>query len=256
MPTNLLEKFAGLALQGIMANPVYANHSADRISEDAIKVATSLVMKLEQEFDRSSRPTEPHSPSKVDIPNVIEEYDRDNIPVIRDAATFIPLHYSGKKICFIGSLAFIRKHSLTVELNDKFGTLIDISLDGKEPPYSHQNFEDKRVYAIMHFENNFIWYTLESIEDVTPKPPEKLAIAQAITLIKEGKVEDVLSREDEDVFKTHRETMGDHRAAWVAFEHVFEKWDLRPGQVKDQVSSREIDDVSQLIVDHLFAKYE
>lgn len=188
----------------------------------------------------------------------VEHSDSDDIFTIRNGDAPIPIDYNGKVICFVGNIANVRKRSISVELDDKVGTLIDISLGESPAPQLSPSFELKNIYATVHYDaiNASLWFTLNSVEDYIPISPGQLTVAEAISLIEQGKVSDVIGREEEEVFSNNRDQEGDHRAAWRAFEHHFLKYGMSGPDVIDQVSSRQVDSVSQLITNYLFAKYE
>lgn len=328
-----LEKYAGMALQGIMANPAYVHFDNEVLSDKAMTVARSLAEKLaifnyqianppkadeEKEIVLTSsdqfmgcdwrkghtkfkladvKPfselyqnrmefkflSDKNSSFNLYIPDDKAEdldynstYDilvtrtddvgfefveaiphtPEEILTIRDGVNFVAEEFNGKKVRFVGCVALMRSNFLTVELDDKTGTMFDIHLNGKPKPTIRNNGDLYYVYATISTKGDGWKYLFDKIEHYIEIRDGTITVERAIELIEQGKTAEVITLEAEDVFKENRESIGDKRAAWKALEYSLLAHGIQKQEVEDKTSSNQFESISQLIVDYIFAKYQ
>jgi len=343
MAEQLIEKYAGLALQGIMANPVYFNYTPERIADDAYRAAAELVLKLKHEKDRYHREVGKElSQLKKDIDgvsifdkcqsflkcvslfenqticlkvkikqlmpeevivvfddsednvalqmgyvsesrilanldktvyvNVLVEHGDwsicriDEIPTepsssdeeiitIRDGTTFVAEEFDGKKVRFVGRVVITNKNNITVELEDSGGSMFDIRLGDTPAPTFVNSHDLYYVYATVNTKENGWKYLYSSIEPYIKIRDGQITVETAIELIEQGKCAEVITLEAENVFYQNRDSVGDRRAAWKALEYSLLAHGIQKQEVEDRTSSNQVESISQLIVDYIFAKY-
>lgn len=342
MKDKLIEKYAGLALQGIMANPTYYNHTPESIADHAYKAAAVLIGKLKNEENRYFREIGKEISQlkrdtygahifdkyisflkcisnfenqtvclKVKIQQVLSEevfavFDDDEkriclnlgyvsrekvlenldktvyvyatlefgelsvtriggipaqedtheeVTTIRDGSNFVDDEYHGKVIRFVGKVIPTRKNSITVELIDKVGSLFDVYLDKTPAPTETNSYDLYYVYVIVNTKTSGWKYRFHSIEPYVKIPDGQLTVESAIELIEQGKTGEVITLEAENVFYQNRDSAGDRRAAWKALEYSLLAHGIQKQEVEDRTSSNQIESISQLIVDYIFAKY-
>jgi hypothetical protein len=343
MAEQLIEKYAGLALQGIMANPVYFNYTPERIADDAYRAAAELVLKLKHEKDRYLRDVSKEIAQlktdldgipifercqsflngvnlfedkviclKVTIQQILskeasvvfdDSEDKvalqigyvsrktvlDNlnktayvyvlvengdwsisrireIPIepsssdeeiitIRDGTNFVAEKFHGKKVRFVGRVVITNKNNITVELEDSGGSMFDIRLGDTPAPTFVNSHDLYYVYATVNTKENGWKYLYSSIDRYIKIRDGQITVETAIELIEQGKCAEVITLEAENVFYQNRDSAGDRRAAWKALEYSLLDHGIQKHELEDRTSSNQVESISQLIVDYIFAKY-
>lgn len=182
----------------------------------------------------------------------ILDSDENGIPLIQDSTKYFEIAEAleiGDELCLVGFPIDRKSDLMTLRFaNDSSTCCISvddlIAINAEAFDNSVKKIYVKRASSSLQ---------LIKIEDYHES---KISIEEAIELVMSGKCAQIIGLKEQDVFLENRAALGDNRAAFAAFASIFEKQGMTKAEVEDEMSSRQIDSVAQLVTEYIFSKYE